>query len=57
MKKREELLEGQSGHLIFLDYNTTGDGFSLALIYFVLSRVEKTVDELFGILLSSLRSL
>jgi phosphoglucosamine mutase len=41
----------QSGHLIFLDYNTTGDGVLSALqVLAVMKREEKTLSELAGIL-------
>jgi phosphoglucosamine mutase len=41
----------QSGHLIFLDYNTTGDGVLSALqVLAVMKREEKTLSELASIL-------
>jgi phosphoglucosamine mutase len=41
----------QSGHLIFLDYNTTGDGVLSALqVLAVMRREKKTLSELAGIL-------
>jgi phosphoglucosamine mutase len=41
----------QSGHLIFLDYNTTGDGVLSALqVLAVMKREEKMLSELAGIL-------
>ena len=49
MKKREGTFGGeQSGHLIFLDYNTTGDGILTALIFLrFIQESGKPVDELF----------
>jgi len=56
----EEMMRGgynfggeQSGHLIFLDYNTTGDGIQSALqVLAIMRRREKTLSELAGVMTS-----
>jgi len=56
----EEMMRGgynfggeQSGHLIFLDYNTTGDGIQSALqVLAIMRRRGKTLSELAGVMTS-----
>jgi phosphoglucosamine mutase len=56
----EEMMRGgynfggeQSGHLIFLDYNTTGDGIQSALqVLAIMQRRGKTLSELAGVMTS-----